>query len=96
MRDGKPVLVNAECTQARDIENGDLVELYYSRGSIIVGAFLLEDFMSGMVIIYEGGWPQLDSTGRCNTGLVNFPIRGRRSCRLSQATTADICLVKLP
>ena len=91
----EPLVVNAQDAQARGIQNGDLVELYNSRGSIVVGAVLSENIMPGVVSIYEGGWPQLDSKGRCNNGLVNFLTSSRRSSGLSQATTADTCLAKL-
>lgn len=91
----EPLVVNAQDAKARGIQNGDLVELYNSRGSIIVGAVLSDNIMPGVVSIYEGGWPQLDSKGRCNNGLVNFLTSSRRSSGLSQATTADTCLAKL-
>lgn len=91
----EPLVVNAQDARERGIKNGDLVELYNDRGSIIVGAVLSDKIMPGVVSIYEGGWPQLDSKGRCNNGLVNFLTSSRRASALSQATTADTCLAKL-
>ena len=73
----------------------DLVELSNERGTIIAGAVVSEDIMPGVASIYEGGWPQLDSKGRCNSGLINFITSSRRSSGLSQATIANTCVATL-
>ena len=91
----EPARINAQDAAARGIEDGDLVELYNERGSIIVGAVLSDEIMPGVVSVYEGAWPQLDSKGRCNNGLVNFITSSRRSSGLSQATSANTCLVSM-
>lgn len=91
----EPVRINSEDAVARGIEDGDLVELYNDRGTVIAGAVVSDEIMPGVVSIYEGGWPQLDSKGRCNSGLVNFLTATTRSSGLSQATTANTCLVSL-
>jgi len=91
----EPVRINAQDAADRGIEDGDLVELYNDRGSIIVGAVVSDGIMPGVVSVYEGAWPQLDSKGRCNNGLVNFITSSRRSSGLSQATSANTCLVSM-
>lgn len=91
----EPVRINTEDAAARGIADGDLVELYNDRGTVIAGAVLSDEIMPGVVSIYEGGWPSLDSKGRCNSGLVNFLTSTQRSSALSQATTANTCLVSL-
>ncbi len=91
----EPVRINREDAAARGIADGDLVELYNDRGTVIAGAVLSDDIMPGVVSIYEGGWPQLDSKGRCNSGLVNFVTSTQAASALSQATTANTCLVSL-
>ena len=68
---------------------------YNDRGAIIAGAVISDGIMPGVVSIYEGAWPQLDSKGRCNNGLVNFVTSSRRSSGLSQATSANTCLVSM-
>lgn len=80
---------------ARGIADGDLVELYNDRGTVIAGAVVSDDFMPGVVSIYAGGRPQLDSKGHCNSGLVNFITSTQRASGLSQATTANTPLVSL-
>ncbi|WYK06549.1 molybdopterin-dependent oxidoreductase [Cereibacter sphaeroides f. sp. denitrificans] len=91
----EPVRINAEDAAARGIADGDLVELYNERGTVIAGAVVSDEIMPGVVSIYEGGWPQLDSKGRCNSGLANFLTSTQKSSGLSQATTANTCLVSL-
>jgi len=91
----EPVRINRQDAHSRGIEDGDLVELYNERGTVIAGAVVSDDIMPGVVSIYEGGWPQLDSKGRCNSGLVNFVTSTQRSSSLSQATSANTTLVSL-
>lgn len=91
----EPVRINAKDAASRGIEDGDLVELYNDRGAVLAGAVVSDDIMPGVVSIYEGCWPQVDSKGRCNSGLVNFLTSSQRSSGLSQATTANTTLVSM-
>jgi len=91
----EPVRINAEDAAARGIEDGDLVELYNERGAVLAGAVVSDEIMPGVVSIYEGAWPQVDSKGRCNSGLVNFITTTQRSSGLSNANSANTCLASL-
>ena len=91
----EPLLINTQDAKKRGIRNGDLVELYNERGALVVGARVSDRIMPGVVSIYEGAWPQLDSKGRCNNGLVNFITSSRPASALTQAATADTCLASL-
>ncbi|WP_289043367.1 molybdopterin dinucleotide binding domain-containing protein [uncultured Aliiroseovarius sp.] len=91
----EPVRINTQDAADRGIENGDLVELYNDRGTVIVGAVISDDIMPGVVSLYEGAWPSLDSKGRCNSGLVNFLTSTQRSSGLAQATTANTVLCEM-
>ena len=91
----EPVRINAQDAADRGIEDGDLVELYNERGTVIAGAVVSDGIMPGVVSIYEGGWPQLDSKGRCNSGLVNFLTSTQPASGLSQATSANTVLVEM-
>ncbi|MFV1590663.1 molybdopterin-dependent oxidoreductase [Phaeobacter sp. JH20_39] len=91
----EPVRINTEDAASRGIEDGDLVELYNKRGTVIAGAVVSDDIMPGVVSIYEGCWPQLDSKGRCNSGLVNFLTSTQPSSGFSQATSANTVLVEM-
>ncbi|NVO58502.1 molybdopterin-dependent oxidoreductase [Rhodobacteraceae bacterium B1Z28] len=91
----EPVRISAEDAASRGIEDGDLVELYNDRGTVIAGAVVSKDIMPGVVSIYEGCWPSLDSKGRCNSGLVNFLTSTQRASGLSEATTANTSLIEM-
>lgn len=91
----EPVRINAQDAAARGIADGDLVELYNDRGTVIAGAVVSDDIMPGVVSIYEGCWPSLDSKGRCNSGLVNFLTSTQRSSGLTEATTANTALCSM-
>lgn len=91
----EPVRINSEDAKKRGIADGDLVELTNERGTIICGAVVSDEIMPGVASLYEGGWPQLDSKGRCNSGLINFITSSRRSSGLSQATSANTCVATL-
>ncbi|MDO5057649.1 MAG: molybdopterin-dependent oxidoreductase [Lautropia sp.] len=95
IQDREPLLVSEQDARARGIKDGDLVELYNERGSLVVGARVSKHIMPGVVSIHEGAWPHLDSKGRCNNGLVNFITSSRAASGLTQATTADTCLASL-
>ncbi|QCO55586.1 trimethylamine-N-oxide reductase [Pseudorhodobacter turbinis] len=91
----EPVRINTEDAASRGIEDGDLVELYNDRGTVIAGAVISDEIMKGVVSIYEGAWPSLDSKGRCNSGLVNFLTSTQPSSGLAQATTANTVLCSM-
>ena len=91
----EPLTISPQDAAERGIKDGDLVELYNERGSLVVGARVSDKIMPGVVSIFEGAWPQIDSKGRCNNGLVNFLTSSRRASSLTQATTANTCLAYL-
>ncbi len=95
MQGREPVIVNADDAKDRGIADGDLVELYNERGSLVVGAAVSDKITRGVVSIHEGAWPQLDGKGRDNNGLVNFITSSRPTSGLSQATSANTCLASL-
>ncbi|WP_298359587.1 molybdopterin-dependent oxidoreductase [uncultured Litoreibacter sp.] len=95
VQDREFLLINEDDAFERDIQDGDLVELYNDRGAVIVGARVSDKIMPGVVSLYEGAWISFDSKGRCNSGAINVLTSSRRSSGLSQATTANTCLAKM-
>jgi trimethylamine-N-oxide reductase (cytochrome c) len=91
----EPVRVNAQDAAARGIADGDLVELYNERGTVIAGAVVSDEIMPGVVSLYEGCWPSLDSKGRDNSGLANFLTSSRPASGLSNASTVNTALVSM-
>ena len=95
IEDREFVRINTEDAEKRGISDGDLVELYNDRGTIIVGARVDDGIMPGVVSLYEGAWLSFDSKGRCNSGAINLITSSRPTSGLSQATTVNTCLAKL-
>jgi len=91
----EPLTVSVEDAKAHGIKDGDLVELYNARGAVVVGARISDRIMPGVVSLFEGAWPQLDSKGRCNNGLINFLTSSRGASGLTQATTANTCIASM-
>ena len=94
--DGRePVRINRQDAEARGIADGDLVEIRNERGAIIAGAVLSDDIMPGVMSLYEGVWPDLDSKGRCNSGQINWITSERPASGLTQATIANTCVASV-
>lgn len=89
------VLISVEDAQANGIKDGDLVELYNERGTVICGAKVTDQIMKGVASLEEGGWIQLDSKGRCNSGSINMITTSIAASHLSQATSANTCIANL-
>ncbi|MEM8663512.1 MAG: molybdopterin-dependent oxidoreductase, partial [Pseudomonadota bacterium] len=95
IEDREFVRMNVDDAAARGIEDGDLVELFNDRGALIAGARVDDGIMPGVMSLYEGAWISFDEKGRCNSGAINILTSSRASSGLSQATTANTCLVKV-
>ncbi|APD07971.1 trimethylamine-N-oxide reductase (cytochrome c) [Flavobacteriaceae bacterium UJ101] len=89
------ILINTEDAKERGISNGDLVEVYNKRGTLLAGAKVTDIIMKGVLSLEEGNWIQLDSKGRCNSGSINMLTPSIASSDLSQATSANTCLAYL-
>jgi len=83
------VRISVEDARANGIKDGDLVELYNDRGTVIAGAQVSDLIMHGVVSLEEGNWMQLDSKGRCNSGSINMLTASKACSDLSQATSAN-------
>lgn len=88
-------LVSLEDAAANNIKDGDLIELFNERGAVIAGARVTDQIMKGVVSLEEGGWIQLDSKGRCNSGSINMITTSVAASGLSQATSANTCIASL-
>jgi len=89
------VLINRTDADAANIQDGDLIELYNERGSVIAGARLTDEIVPGVVTLEEGQWIQLDSQGRCNSGSINMITTSKACSELSQASSANTCVAYL-
>lgn len=88
-------LISVEDAADKGIKDGDLIELFNERGAVIAGARVTDQIMKGVVSLEEGGWIQLDSKGRCNSGSINMITTSVAASGLSQATSANTCIASL-
>ncbi|NLC27975.1 MAG: molybdopterin-dependent oxidoreductase [Campylobacteraceae bacterium] len=92
----EPVRLNPKDARKYGIENGDIVEVYNNRGSLLAGAVVIEDIMEGVIAIEEGAWYSPEDAAvknsRCNSGHVNVLTSSRPSSQMAQATTANTTL----
>ncbi len=95
VRGRQHVRISVEDAKAKGISSGDLVELYNERGAVIAGAVVSEKIMKGVASLEEGNWIQLDSRGRCNSGAINVITTSKACSDLSQATSANSCIVNI-
>ena len=87
------LLIHAEDAAEQGIKDGDLVELYNERGRVLCGARLTTDLKRRVVCLHEGAWMQLDEKGRDNSGQANILTSDQPCGGLTQATSANTCLV---
>lgn len=93
----EPVLINSNDAKKLGIKNGDTVEVFNNRGSLLAGAVVSDDIMSGVISIQEGVWYDPESLGnpRCNAGHVNVLTNPISTSTMTQATTANTCLANI-
>lgn len=95
----EPIRISPEDAAKFDIKDGEVVEVYNDRGSILAGVVITKTIRQGVVAIEEGAWyspedPKADNS-RCNSGQVNVLTSSRPSSSMAQATTANTCLVSI-
>jgi trimethylamine-N-oxide reductase (cytochrome c) len=95
----EPIRINPNDAKKYGIVNGDLVEVYNSRGRLLVGAVVTSDIREGVVAIEEGTWyspedPMKDGS-RGNSGQPNVLTSSRPTSQASQSTTANTVLVEI-
>lgn len=98
IRGREPVLLNSQDAKDRNIQTGDLVRVFNSRGECLAGAEVTSDVMPGVAIMATGAWfdptdwsrPSLESHGNPNVLTAD-----RGTSALSQGCSALSCLVQI-
>jgi trimethylamine-N-oxide reductase (cytochrome c) len=94
MVDGRQyLLIHADDAAEQGIKDGDLVELYNDRGTVICGAKLTTELKRRVVCLHEGSWLSFDEKGRDNSGQPNVLTLDKPCGGLTEATSANTCLV---
>lgn len=99
VKDREPVHINTSDAAELGIKNGDIVELYNSRGRILAGAVITDGIVKGVVSVEEGAWycaeNPMEENSRCISGQVNILTSDRPTSRLAQAISVNSCQVAL-
>ncbi|MCI6989087.1 MAG: molybdopterin-dependent oxidoreductase [Campylobacter sp.] len=95
----EPVIVSEEDAKEFGIKDGDTVEIYNDRGSILAGAVVSKNIMKGVLSVDEGAWydPENldDEKPRCQAGHANVLTSSIPTSTMAQATSANTCLVAI-
>lgn len=92
----EPVLIHPEDALDRGISNGDIVELFNTRGRCLAGAKITEDVKQGCIFLWTGAWYDPDLTAparRDRHGNPNVLTHDTRTSSLTQSTAAHSTLV---
>jgi len=98
VQDREPVYISPEDAAKRGIADGDLVRVFNDRGQLLAGASVSSDYPAGVVRISEGAWygPVDETIGALDTyGDPNTLTQDIGASKLSQATSANTCLVEI-
>jgi biotin/methionine sulfoxide reductase len=92
----EPISLNPEDAAARGIADGDVVEVFNTRGTCLAAARLTADIMPGVARLSTGAWFDFDiQTGVEKHGNPNTLTRDAGASQLSQGCTAQTCLVEV-
>jgi len=93
----EPVHIHTADAEELGIKDGDIVEVYNNRGSILAGAKVIEGIVKGVLAIEEGAWYRaenpMEENSRCISGQVNLLTSDRPTSKLAQAITTNTCQV---
>lgn len=98
IRDREPVLIHPDDAAARGVADGDVVELFNSRGRCLAGARVTDDIARGCVFLWTGAWydPDFDAADhRDRHGNPNVLTHDLRTSSLAQGPAAHSALVDL-
>jgi len=94
----EPVLINPEDAAERGISNGDVVELFNSRGKCLAGARITDEIRKGCVFLWTGAWYDPDFSDpdhRDRHGNPNVLTHDLRTSSLTQSTAAHSTQVEI-
>ena len=98
IKDREPALVHPDDAAARDIADGDVVELFNARGRCLAGARVTDDVAKGCVFLWTGAWydPDFDAEHhRDRHGNPNVLTHDLRTSSLAQGPAAHSALVQM-
>jgi len=95
----EPMYINTADAKKLGISDGEIVEIYNNRGSILAGTKFTKNIIEGVIAVEEGAWysPEnpLQQNPRCTSGQVNVLTSDRPTSSLAQAFSANTCQVSI-
>jgi len=105
----EPIRISPNDAKKFGVIDGEVVEVYNDRGSLLAGVVVTETIRDGVVAIEEGAWysPEDVTAGesffgaddqrkvRCNSGQVNVLTSSRPTSQMASATAANSTLVSI-
>jgi anaerobic dimethyl sulfoxide reductase subunit A len=87
------ILINSADAKARNINDGDIVQVFNDRGKLIIPAKVTERIMTGVIDIPEGAWFSPNQWGVDRGGSANVLTKDEPSP--GGALTTNTCLVQV-
>jgi trimethylamine-N-oxide reductase (cytochrome c) len=95
----EPIRISPNDAKKFGVRDGEIVEVYNDRGSLLAGVVVTNTIRDGVVAIEEGAWysPEDSSKNkaRCNSGQVNVLTSSKPTSSMAQATSANSVLVSI-
>ncbi|MEM7438958.1 MAG: molybdopterin-dependent oxidoreductase [Pseudomonadota bacterium] len=94
----EPILMNPQDADARNVRDGDLVEVFNKRGRLIAGAQVTPDIAPGTVFLWTGAWfdPDFEApNNRDRHGNPNVLTHDLRTSEFTQSPAAHSAQVDL-
>ncbi len=95
----EPIRISPNDAKKFGVRDGEIVEVYNDRGSLLAGVVISNTIKDGVVAIEEGAWYSPENSTedktRCNSGQVNVLTSSRPTSSMAQATTANTVLVSI-
>ena len=95
----EPIRISPNDAKKFGVKDGEIVEVYNDRGSVLAGVVVTNTIRDGVVAIEEGAWYSPEDASknktRCNSGQANLLTSSRPTSQMAQATTANTVLVSI-
>ncbi len=95
----EPIRISPNDAKKFGVKDGEIVEVFNDRGSLLAGVVVTNTIRDGVVAIEEGAWYSPENPtkkgSRCNSGQANLLTSSRPTSSMAQATTANTCLVSI-
>ena len=95
----EPIRISPNDAKKFGVRDGEVVEVYNDRGSILAGVVVTNTIRDGVAAIEEGAWYSPEDSSqkrpRCNSGQVNVLTSSRPTSQMTNATSANSNLVAI-